>query len=63
MIACICERVEPADVSKIVMMTPEEKKELFIELKRRTSADERQIRKFLHMDEGGQQLVETDEDT
>ena len=45
------------------MMTPEEKKELFIELKRRTSADERQIRKFLHMDEGGQQLVETDEDT
>lgn len=63
MIACICERVEPADVSKIVMMTPEEKKELFIELKRRTSADERQIRKFLHMDEGGQQLVDTDEDT
>ena len=63
MIACICERVEPADVSKIVMMTPEEKKELFIELKRRTSADERQIRKFLHMNEGGQQLVDTDEDT
>ncbi len=52
MIDYLAERMQPIDVRKVTMRSSEEKMTILEELRKYTTADMKQIRKFLHMIEG-----------
>jgi hypothetical protein len=52
MIDYLAERMEPIDVRKVTMRSSEEKMTILEELRKYTTADMKQIHKFLHMIEG-----------